>query len=164
MNYTQTLKNFIPLIVIFAIIIAYTGFMVFYHHSWDALFVMRHFEGAFFIIFGVFKLLNWKGFVDAYRTYDIVAKRSQLYAYAYPLIEIALGLAYLFSFHLLTTSVITLLLMIVGSIGVAKALAHKRQIQCACLGVVFKIPMTKVTLIEDILMGGMALLMILWLT
>ena len=32
---------------------------------------------------------------------------------------------------------------------------------CACLGVVFKIPMTYVTLTEDLLMGTMAFVMLI---
>lgn len=45
----------------------------------------------------------------------------------------------------------------VSAIGVAQALMAKRKIVCACLGAVFKIPITKVTLLEDVLMFLMAL-------
>ncbi len=38
-----------------------------------------------------------------------------------------------------------------------QALLQKRTIQCACLGTALKLPMTKVTLGEDLLMGLMAL-------
>ncbi len=153
-------KDFIPLMVAFIIIFAYTAIMLLSHGSWNGLYAMRHFEGAFFVIFGILKLLNWKGFVEAYRSYDLVAKHSQIYAYAYPLIELGLGLAYLMAFQLLLTNIITLIIMIIGTIGVAKALINKKQIVCACMGAVFKIPMTTVTLIEDLLMAIMALLMI----
>ena len=127
---------------------------------WDTMFAMRYFEGFFFLIFGVFKLFNWKGFVDAYSTYDIIAKRSRFYAYLYPLIELVLAAGYLFSFQLLAVAWTTLILMLIGSAGVAAELKKKNQIPCACLGVVFKIPMTWVTFIEDILMAIMAAVMI----
>lgn len=152
---------FTPLIVIFGIIILHTVLAVYHHGSWDLMFAMRNFEGAFFIIFGAFKLLNLKRFVDAYQTYDIVAKKSRFYAYIYPFIELAIGIAFLTSFNLLLTNIVTLVLMVIGSIGVARALRDKNEIPCACLGVVFKIPMTKVTLIEDVLMGVMAIIMII---
>jgi hypothetical protein len=93
--------------------------------------------------------------------YDIIAKRSKLYAYAYPLIEVGLGLAYFFRWNLNLINPITLLIMIISAIGVAKELLAGRIITCACLGVVFKIPMTWVTLIEDLLMATMALYMLI---
>src|SRR5258708_19116258 len=46
---------------------------------------------------------------------------------------------------------ITLIIMSIGSIGVAQAIAKKQKIQCACLGTRIHLPMTKITLIEDIL-------------
>lgn len=156
----RTIKDFLPLIIIFSVIFILTGGKVWQLGHWDTMFAMRYFEGFFFLIFGIFKLLNWKGFVDAYSTYDIIAKRSRLYAYLYPLIELVLAAGYLFSFQLIAVAWITLILMLIGSIGVAKELKKKNQIPCACLGVVFKIPMTWVTFIEDILMAIMAAVMI----
>ena len=98
--------------------------------------------------------------MDAYAIYDLIAKRSRIYGYAYPLIELALGASYLFGYRLLAMAWITLTLMILGSIGVAAELRKKNKIPCACLGVVFKIPMTWVTLIEDLSMAAMAAVMI----
>lgn len=159
----QKIFDFLPLIVIFSLVIILTIIATRWSDERDLRTVMRYFEGFFFLIFGVFKLLNWKGFADAYSTYDIIAKRSRVYAYAYPLIELALALGYLFSFRLLLISSVTLVLMLIGSIGVFKELRKKNQIPCACLGVVFKIPMTWVTFIEDMLMAVMAAGMIVFL-
>ena len=111
---------------------------------------------GFFLLFGSLKLLDLKGFVQAYAMYDVLAKRSIVYAYAYPFIEIALGLAYLLRLYPTITNSITLVLMLVGAIGVAQELSQKRDIACACLGTVFKLPMTHITLIEDLLMAAMA--------
>ena len=49
-----------------------------------------------------------------------------------------------------------LALMGVSSIGVVQSLLKKRAIQCACLGTIFNLPMTKITLFEDLLMVAMA--------
>ena len=160
----RKVKDFLPLIVIFGIIFVLTAIIIFRLGHFDTIIAMRYFEGFFFLVFGVFKLLNWKGFVDAYSTYDIIAKRSRLYAYAYPLIELTLAVGYLFEFQLLSVAWVTLVLMLIGSIGVAKELKKKNQIPCACLGIVFKIPMTWVTFIEDIVMAIMAAIMIYMLT
>ncbi len=157
-------EDFLPLGIIFGFVLILTGTAVLISRNPGLMDAMRYFEGFFFLVFGVFKLLNWKGFVDAYATYDIIAKRSRVYAYAYPLIELALAACYLFSFQLLFAAWVTLVLMLIGSVGVAKELRKKNQIPCACLGVVFKIPMTWVTFIEDILMAVMAAVMIVGLS
>jgi hypothetical protein len=160
----QKVEDFLPLIVIFLFVVILTGVATAFSVTFEVMTVMRYFEGFFFLIFGTFKLLNLKGFADAYSTYDIIAKRSRAYALVYPFIELALAACYLFSFRLLAAASVTLALMIIGSIGVAGELRKKNQIPCACLGVVFKLPMTWVTFIEDILMAVMAAVMILYLT
>jgi hypothetical protein len=161
-NKTQhRIKDFFPLMIAFSLITFYTIALSIYHDQWNMIYIMRHFEGAFFVIFGLLKLINWTGFVKAYRSYDILAKHSQIYAYGYPLIELGLGIAYLMGFQLLLTNFITLIIMVIGTIGVAQALIQKKQIICACMGTIFKVPMTTVTLVEDLLMGVMALVMLL---
>jgi hypothetical protein len=50
--------------------------------------------------------------------------------------------------------------MLIGAAGVWRELRKNNQIPCACLGVVFKIPMTWVTFIEDVAMAAMAAAMI----
>jgi len=71
----------------------------------------------------------------------------------YPFVELALDVAYVINFQPVLTNVVTIVVMGVSSIGVLKALPAKRAIRCACLGTVLKLPMTKVTLAEDL---GMA--------
>lgn len=159
-NSPYTLRNFLPLIIIGAIIVLFTvikqiisGFNI--NHA------MYDFMGGFFIIFSSFKIMNLRGFAEAYSMYDIIAKRFMYYAYIYPFIEFALGIMYVMRFQLMAANYVTLLLMIVSSIGVGYELAQNKQIMCACLGAVFKIPMTYVTLAEDVIMGTMALMMLI---
>lgn len=120
---------------------------------------MRYFMGTFFVVFAGFKLLDLPGFVISYIGYDIIAKRSILYAKAYPFIELGLGLAYFFSQS--WADYITLPLMTIGAIGVAQQLLRGSKIKCACLGTYVKLPLTTVSLFEDLLMGAMAAYMIL---
>lgn len=155
------LQTFMPLIVVFAIILLFSFGAEIYFRSWELVRFMQNFMVAFFIVFSAMKFLNWKGFAEAYQTYDLVAKKSKAYSYAYPLIELALGLAYLFRWNPTLTNLITVIVMTISAAGVAQALRKNQKFQCACLGVVFKIPMTKITLMEDVLMGGMALAMLL---
>lgn len=121
---------------------------------------MRFFMGTFFVVFAGFKFLDLPGFVMSYIGYDVIAKRSMLYAKIYPFVELGLGLAYLFGQA--WTDYITLPLMIIGAIGVAKELLRGSKIKCACLGTYIKLPLTKVSLTEDLLMGAMAAYMIFW--
>jgi len=81
---------------------------------------MRIFMGLFFITFGFFKTLDWKGFADAYADYDIVAKRSSVYAYLYPLIELSLGVFYLLNIYLIAVSSITVIVLVFHTVNILK--------------------------------------------
>ena len=121
---------------------------------------MTYFMGFFFLGFAFFKLLNISKFADAFSTYDIVAKRSRIYALAYPWIEVGLGLMFITGTWLLAANVITAAVMSVGLIGVISAVRKKQAIQCACLGTAFNLPMSVVTIIENSVMIAMAIAML----
>lgn len=113
---------------------------------------MRNFMGGFFLVFSFFKMLDLNAFASAYSSYDVIAKRIFSYGYIYPFLELGLGLAYVLNFFPFFTNAFAFVLMGVSSIGVIQSLLSKRKFQCACLGAVFKLPMSKITLIEDLLM------------
>ena len=71
------------------------------------------------------------------------------------------GLAYLTRFNLPLTYIATAVLMLFSGLGVVINLMRGRKFQCACLGTMIKVPLTKVTVIEDLGMAAMALLMLL---
>lgn len=154
-----TIKDFLPLISVFSIIIVISLFWVNAVQG-DFMRWMELFMGLFFLIFSAFKLANLKGFAVAYREYDIVAVRYAWYGWAYPFIELGLGVLYLLSLFLVFTNILTIIVMTISAIGVYIKLRKKEKILCACLGAVFKIPMTWVTFTEDLLMGSMAILML----
>jgi hypothetical protein len=62
---------------------------------------------------------------------------------------------------MVTLSWIALALSLIGAIGVIQANFSKQTIQCACLGTVFNLPMSIVTVIENVSMAAMAAWM-LW--
>ena len=119
---------------------------------------MTHFMAGFFLVFSAFKFLDLAGFANAYATYDLLAKRWHGYGYVYPFLELGLGLAYVFRWSLTTTHIATIVLMGFSSLGVIAALRENRTIQCACLGTVLKLPMSTITLVEDLGMVAMAAL------
>jgi hypothetical protein len=127
--------------------------------AWER--AMQNFMGGFFLAFSFFKLLDLRGFADSYRMYDVVAIRIPAYGYVYPFIELLLGVAYVTAFHPIATNLATLVVMSVSAIGVVQSLLEKRKIRCACLGTVFNLPMSTVTLVEDSTMIAMAAVMLL---
>jgi copper chaperone CopZ len=121
---------------------------------------MRYFMAGFFLVFSFFKLLDVSAFANAYKGYDLLAARWPTWGYIYPFVELALGLAYLSNIAPMLTNWVTLIVMGFSAIGVIRAVVNKSQIQCACLGTVFKLPMSTVTIVEDVGMVLMAAMMI----
>lgn len=154
------LKDFRPLILIFAAVVGFTAVMQLLYGEGRFEFAMRMFMGAFFAVFGGFKLLNLKNFALAYGKYDLLAMRSNFYAHFYPFVEVALAALYFADLGGVYRDVFTLLLMSFSAFGVYLKVRKKEQIPCACLGMVFVLPMTWVTLIEDLLMAVEAGIMI----
>lgn len=124
---------------------------------------MRHFMAGFFLVFSFFKMLNLKDFKETYRMYDVIAKRFPAWGYIYAFTELLLGIAFLTNFNPLLVNSVTLLVMSVSIIGVLQTVLQKKTIKCACLGAVFNLPMSTVTVIEDGLMIAMSLSMLLML-
>jgi len=128
--------------------------------GFNELLAMRVFMAGFFLVFSFFKLLNLDGFADSYAMYDVIARRFKSWGYLYALIELALGIAYAADFNPVATNIVTLVVMSVSIVGVLQTVLNKRAIQCACLGGVFNLPMSTVTIIEDGLMILMSALML----
>ncbi len=157
-------ESLYPLFLIVGFIVGITMLVAWSTGTWQVEPMMRHFMAGFFIVFSFFKLLDPPGFVSAYRGYDLLARRSAAWAWAYPYVELALGVMYLMAWLPMTTNIITLILMLIGAAGVLKSLLNKRAIRCACLGTALNLPMTKVTLVEDLTMALMAGCMLVLMT
>src|SRR2546430_1143788 len=88
--------DYIPLIVIIALtLLAACAKQVSYTPGWTWMSWMHDFMGFFLIVFSMFKLFDLEGFADGFQMYDLLAKPVRVYAYLYPIIELALGLGYL---------------------------------------------------------------------
>ena len=158
------LKTYVPLLLIAGYItvvsLIVAGNLVERHL--DGMVFMRVFMAGFFLVFSFFKFLNLKGFADTYAGYDLLAMRWRGYGYVYALIELGLGLAFALNVFPLIVNSLTCVVMGFSTLGVVKALMDKKAIRCACLGTVLNLPMTTVTVVEDLLMVGMSGAMI-WL-
>jgi YHS domain-containing protein len=114
------------------------------------------FMGAFFLVFGTFKLMDLPGFAGAFSSYDLIAGKSRAYANLYPFIQLVLGVAYLSRWQLPLMNLLAFLVMNVSAAGVLRALVSKRKIRCACLGTRIALPMSAISFAEDITMAVMA--------
>lgn len=150
-----------PILLIFGYIVSISGIAATSGNNFSTLQFMRIFMAGFFLTFSFFKMLDLNGFADSYSTYDIVAKKFRQWGYIYAFIELALGIAYTANFQPGIINFITLIVMSVSIVGVLQSVLNKRKIKCACLGAVFNLPMSTVTIIEDTLMIGMSALMLL---
>jgi copper chaperone CopZ len=147
-----------PLLLIlgYVTIAAFAGTSV--NGSFRANVWMNHFMAGFFLVFSGFKLFDLRAFANAYAAYDLVAARFRPWGFLYPFIEFALGVSYLFDVAPVATNWICVLVMGISSAGVIAALRRRVALPCACLGSVLKLPMSTVTLIEDVGMLAMAVM------
>ena len=122
---------------------------------------MYDFMGLFFIVFSFFKFLDYKNFPGTFKMYDPIAKVIPLYGWIYPFIESTLGLAFLIREQLYIALIISLIILVITTVGVVKTLMRKESIQCACLGTALKLPMTTATIIENSIMLFMTVWMLI---
>lgn len=158
---TSFLKTYKPILLVFAYLLGAAIMNEVSHGRFNLMSAMNVFMGGFFFVFSFFKLLDLKGFAYSYVSYDIIAKKWVGWGFIYPFVELTLGLAYLFHFNSTITNIVTVVVMGVSSVGVIQSLLAKKKFQCACLGTVFNLPMSNITLIEDLLMVAMAAIMLL---
>lgn len=154
------LATYKPILLIFGYITLLSILLSWTGGSINSMQFMRVFMSGFFLVFSFFKLLDLQGFADSYSMYDLVAKRFRSWGYIYPFIELALGIAFAVNFNPVLTNWITLGVMGVSIIGVLQSVLNKRKIRCACLGAVFNLPMSTITIIEDGLMIIMSIAML----
>lgn len=157
MNTTpQNIRIYWPLVLVFIFITAgtlYLGWRQGDSGGW-----MMDFMGLFFVVFTFFKLLDLPAFARAYKGYDILTKLLPAWGYIYPFVELGFGILLLHRIELFWTNVAIIVVMSISIVGVIQSVLNKREIQCACLGTGFNLPMSQVTIIED----GVMILMALW--
>jgi cation transport ATPase len=155
------LETYKPILLIFGYITSVSFLIQYLSGSFNLMQLMNHFMAGFFLVFSFFKLLNLKGFAESYAMYDVIAKRWNGFGYMYAFMELAIGIAFLTGFNPIITNAVTCLLMSVSIIGVLQNVLNNKKIKCACLGAVFNLPMSTVTIIEDALMIVMSGVMLI---
>lgn len=149
-------ETYKPILLIFIYIATITILTQLKNQTFNWMETMQYFMAGFFLVFSFFKMLNLQGFAESYVMYDVLAKKIPIWAYLYAFVELGLGIAYLINFNPIVTNAITFIVMSISIIGVLQSVLNKKKIQCACLGAVFNLPMSTVTIIEDALMIAMS--------
>lgn len=150
-------QTYRPLLIIVGYILGVSLLVQYPFDNFSGMTWMRHFMAGFFLVFSFFKMLNLKGFAESYSMYDLVAARWRTWGYIYPFVELGLGILYLTNLVPFYTNLITIIVLGVSTIGVIESNLNQRKIKCACLGDVFNLPMSTVTIIEDVSMVLMAI-------
>ncbi len=149
-----------PILLIFGYIFGISFLIAFQKGTFALMMFMQVFMGGFFLVFSFFKMLNLKAFAESYAMYDILAKHWKMWGFIYPFVELGLGIAFVMNFNHFYTNLITLIVMSVSIIGVLESVFLNKKIRCACLGSVFELPMSTITIIEDGLMIVMSVIML----
>lgn len=121
---------------------------------------MHNFMGFFLSQFALLKIFHPKKFAEGFQKYDLIAAKSRFYALCYPLIELSLGLGYLAFFFPIFLYIMTILILGIGTFGVIKALIAGLDVRCACMGTVLDVPLSTVTLTENLGMIAMATILL----
>ena len=122
---------------------------------------MISYMGIFFLIFSFLKLIDVKGFSGSFKKYDLISKIIPGFAITYPFLELFLALAFLSSYFLITSYIMTLIFMTSQFFGVFISLQKKEVIKCACMGSSINIDISTLTLIENLVMILMSSYMII---
>lgn len=159
----ESLGAYRPLMRVILVILAVALGMQWQYESWNMNGFMHAVMGLFFVIFALFKFIDPDGFAKGFALYDHVAKQYPIYGRIFPYIELMLGTLYLAHAIPITTYLVTIMFSGANAWSVYKALKAGVNVQCACLGTVLKLPLSTVSLLENILTMFMALWMLLGL-
>lgn len=152
------LQNYWPLVSLVLISVFAAG-AINWHLQGDLRDWMHYFMGFFLCAFAMLKIFNIPAFAGGFQRYDVIAKKSRGYAFFYTFIEMGLGLGFLSFIFPTIIYILTFFVMMMGAIGVYIALQRGLDINCPCMGSVFKVPLSTVILTEDTGMGSMAAFM-----
>lgn len=159
---TDTKDEYRKLYLIFGFILVVSALMTQIGGEWAWMLALDYIMGTFFLVFGLFKLFEYRMFAFGYKDYDLLAKRLPWWGYVYPFIEIALGVLYILHVAPLWLNAFTVTLLSINALGVWLTIRKKPADMpaCLCLGAVVKLPLSTISMLENVLMGLMALVML----
>ena len=120
--------------------------------------------GTIFLVLGLLKLTDLRSFSKIFAKYDIVAKRVPVYGYLYPFLEILIGLSLFVKEYRVTAYKTIIVLMTIGLLGIFKIMVSKKgsTLRCGCMGSLLHVPLSYVTIRENLVMIAMSSSLLLW--
>jgi hypothetical protein len=160
-NCFTKIKIFYPLILSLGYITTGSIITEYPFDSFDRITFCSRFMGLFLILFSYIKLLNPRGFVNTFAKYDIITRKCKIYGYVYPFIEGTLGIFYVINYEPIVTNSVVIGVLSLNLGQVIHAIVNKKELECACMGSLgFKLPLSYVTITEDLIMITMAIIML----
>lgn len=143
----QSGQSYTPVIAVFAVaaLLAFataTGLMGFMGFSLSLL--------------ACLKLMDPTAFVEGFVQYDLLASRFRPYGWVYPFAELAIGLSFLSGVLLTPMAALAVGIGVLGGVSIIKAVYIDRQdLDCACVGGNYGVPLGVVSFAENAVMAGM---------
>ncbi len=110
------------------------------------------------VLLGLQKLKDIESFSVMFLNYDLLAQRWVRYGYVYPFLETGAGLLMFAGVLSWIAAPVALVFGGIGGISVFKAVyIDKRELKCACVGGNSNVPLGFISLLENLMMVGMAI-------
>lgn len=158
----KTWKQYRVLVLVIGVVLAFAIIMMVVAGYYQLHYFMQYFMAGYFLAFGALQTVSLKKSAKMFQQYDPIAQRFHLYGYVYPLLQIGLGLAYLFWLSPIITNLVAATMLFFTMIGVIRVMEQKREVRCGCLGESMNVSVGWVTLIENAGMFIMALGMLVY--
>lgn len=112
-------------------------------------------------ILAMLKLQDVERFSGMFLGYDLLARRWVPYAYIYPFAELLAGALMAAGVFKVLSIPVAIFIGGIGAVSVVKAVfIDKRELKCACVGGSSQVPLGFVSLLENLIMVGMGVWMI----
>lgn len=112
------------------------------------------------VVLAMLKLQNVETFSAMFLNYDLLARRWVPYSYIYPYAEALAGVLMIAGALTWLSAPLALFIGTIGAVSVFKAVyVDKRELKCACVGGSSNVPLGFVSLVENLMMIGMAVWM-----
>lgn len=156
------MKKYWPLIVVILVSFLGGAAITYQKKTMAMMPFMIHFMGFFFLFLSTFKFWDLPGFHEGFQMYDLLASRAKVYGYVYPFLELIIAMGFLAHFLLPAVAIFTFILMAFSALGVVKAVMAGLDIRCACMGTKLDLPLSTVSIVENLGMGIMSLFVLIW--
>jgi hypothetical protein len=123
---------------------------------------LRWFMGGLLLLFGGFKLISYEAFLEIFPRYNPLATKYPWYSYAFPVLEVVLGMFYILNLAAALTYITTLGIMGIGAYGAYHGLLKRGPtLHTVCLGNALRLPLSNILLLESVILAPGAAVMLL---